>query len=112
MSDDGIRYEGPDRKFEIKDHIIVKLTAVQMAEPAAGKNEVLYEESEIPNSTTWTSDMKLVVVHMPTIMATPGLFELVIRAGKPWVMKRFVTVREVLFPDGEMEIKDSPEKKG
>lgn len=111
MSDDPIKSNGTGRKFELKDHTTIELTAAQLIEPATGKNAALYEESEIPNSTSWASDLKQVAAHMPTIMATPGLFELTIRAGKPWIMKRFVTVREVLFPDGEMEIKDSPEKK-
>ena len=114
MSDDPISYAGEEKYMKPEDLVAKKtivLTKAQLDELAEGKNGALTEESEITGSESWAGDMKQVILHLPTIMSTYGMFELVIRAGKPWLVRRFVTVHEVLFPDGEMEIKNSPEKK-
>jgi len=104
MSDDPIRHEGESKPLDLKvPPKTFSFTEVQLNEPACGRNETLIEESEVPGSETWAADMKQILAHLPTVLSAQGLVELRIRAGKTWIVRRIVSLREVIFPDGEAE---------
>ena len=101
-----------DKVDEPGKRVSLELTQEDLDTPMSTKEGLAIVEVEMADSDGWCSEGHIKtgqrVSHL--VQTYPDTTEIVVRAGKPWILRQLIPLKDVLFPDG-MPLDPETEKK-